>query len=245
MVQNFNLRLTCPCCGNTERMFVASPPMRYLCLPQFGEPYVSANGDDADLASTSAVCPSCSMPFGVQIKKGNRATLFGLFCQTDRDKIDEALAGSRITTVPASPMAYGVDPDLPEKVREQFVFLQEDAAARRNPAGILALSRACLDVSLKALGESSGGRKQRIESLAKRGIVTKDISDWAQMLWKDGSDAVHDLDADLEVALEHVEFLKLFFEVVFKLPERVTRASHGKVPQPAKSTEQSNNSGAD
>ena len=36
---------------------------------------------------------------------------------------------------------------------------------------------------------------------------------WAEHLWTEGSDAAHDLDAKIERAIEHVEFLKLFFEV--------------------------------
>jgi hypothetical protein len=87
-------------------------------------------------------------------------------------------------------------------------------------------ARSCLDVSLKALGEASGGRRDRINRLFERRIITQAIADWAQTLWKEGSDAAHDLEADMDRAIEHIEFLKLFFEVAFELPERVKAASH-------------------
>ncbi|GAA0212896.1 hypothetical protein GCM10009081_29530 [Brevundimonas nasdae] len=87
-------------------------------------------------------------------------------------------------------------------------------------------ARACLDVALKNLGESDGGRRTRINKLLSRGIITTSIAAWAQSLWEEGSDAVHDLDAEIDRAIEHVEFLKLFFEVAFGLPARIALASH-------------------
>ena len=101
------------------------------------------------------------------------------------------------------------------------MYIQEDALNRRNPSGIMSGSRSCLDVALKALGETEGYRRTRIENLLKRGLITKSIATWSKKLWDEGSDSVHDLDADLDRAIEHVDFLRLFFEVVFRLPARI------------------------
>lgn len=119
--------------------------------------------------------------------------------------------------------------DLPQKIREPFQAAAEDAARHRNAAGILAVCRGCLDVALKELGQTSGGRRERIGNLAQAGLLTNGLAEWAQKLWDDGNDAVHDLEATIDKAIDHVEFLKLFFEVAFALPERIKRASRGGV----------------
>lgn len=126
-------------------------------------------------------------------------------------------------------MVITPDLHLPHLIREQFVFVQEDALRRRNAAGIMSGSRACLDVALKHLGEETGGRRARIHKLANRGLITHGIAEWANKLWEEGSDAVHDLRADMDLAVDHVEFLRLFFEVAFALPARIAAASHGAV----------------
>lgn len=140
------------------------------------------------------------------------------------EKTDAALLHAVIRTVPQSPLSIEPNEDLPQVVREPFVYIQEDAIRRRNATGIMSGARSCLDVVLKAQGQLSGGRRKRIQNLAGQKIITQSIADWAQRLWDDGNDATHDLSANLERAVEHVEFLKLFFEVVYGLPARVAAA---------------------
>lgn len=142
------------------------------------------------------------------------------------EAVDHAFYGSTVTTFPKAKSDIVKDETLPTKVRDAFVFIQEDALQKRNPAGIMSGARGCLDVALKSLGEIDGGRRGRINNLLARGLVTASIAAWAQTLWEEGSDAVHDLDAEIDRAIEHVEFLKLFFEVAFGLPARIAQASH-------------------
>lgn len=93
--------------------------------------------------------------------------------------------------------------------------------------------------------DSEGGRRTRIDNLAARGIITKDIATWSHDLWDDGNDAIHDLDADMDTAIEHVEFLKLFFEVAFVLPAKIAASKNSEpegaqpVDEPAQQTRQS------
>jgi hypothetical protein len=141
--------------------------------------------------------------------------------------VDAALQGGAIETFPRGVNGFLPSNDLPEKIRAPFVFAQEDAARRRNAPGVLSTARGCLDVALKELGQTTGGRRERINNLAAEGIITKGIAAWAQQLWEDGSDAVHDLDADMDRAIEHVEFLELFFEVAFSLPARIQAITAG------------------
>ena len=174
--------------------------------------------------SCAAVCPDCSNPFGVIVKPSSVFADF--FALGDPERIDAALQNGAVWTIPKSPRSFSMDQSLPAKIREPFVFAQEDAALRRNASGILSTARGCLDVALKELGEKTGGRRDRINNLRDKGIITGGIATWSQTLWEEGSDAAHDLEADMERAIEHVAFLRLFFEVAFSLPARIASASH-------------------
>jgi len=139
------------------------------------------------------------------------------------DVQDQAAAHVRIQTLPESTSYLDIR-GLPPKLVEPFRELQENVAQKKLASSILQTARACLDVALKELNELSGSRKERIKNLRDTGIITVGLETWANRLWKDGSDAVHDLDASRDNAVEHVEFLKLFFQVVFALPRQIEEA---------------------
>jgi len=144
----------------------------------------------------------------------------------------EMVPGCFINTVPTSKYVLHADPNLPPMIREPFVCIQEDVLRRRNPTGIMSGARSCLDVALKDKGEATGGRRDRIQRLAEKKVITQSIADWAQTLWEEGNDATHDLTANLDRAIEHVEFLKLFFEVAYGLPARIEAAMTMESEQP-------------
>lgn len=181
------------------------------------------------VAAGTSICPECQNPFGILIRLFGGTSVANMFSAPQNDAVDAMMEEGFIQTLPISPYEFLPDQSLPEKIRSAFVYIQEDAIKRRNAPGILSGARACLDVALKDLGETSGGRRDRITNLSQKGIITKAIAEWAQQLWDDGNDAIHDLDADMDRAIEHVEFLKLFFEVAFGLPSRIKQASHGQV----------------
>jgi hypothetical protein len=179
--------------------------------------------------AAGTVCPNCQNPFGILIDSTS-LTIHQIFQASTPDSTDAALQGSYVTTIPNSEVSGNNYPNLPDLISQNFVFILEDAQRRRNPAGIMSGARSCLDVALKALGQVDGGRRNRINNLAQQGLITNAIAAWAQTLWEEGSDATHDLQANLERAIEHVDFLKLFFEVAFEMPARVATSSHGAIP---------------
>lgn len=218
-------RIQCPICDSIERMELIGP------LRLWGDRIQGTVRLDANCSygGAATLCPNCETPFGVLISMGGGGNISGLFSTGSPTETDTALRHATIQTVPASPVAATKFPNLPTLIAENFLFIQEDAQRRRNPAGILSGARSCLDVALKELGQAQGGRRERINNLAAAGTITTAIAAWAQTLWEEGSDATHDLSANLERAVEHVEFLKLFFEVAFEMPARVAASSHGAV----------------
>jgi len=187
---------------------------------------------EARVGAFGTVCPECQIPFGLMIFSNGRGSIHGLTQEgTDTARVDAAMTGLRVVTVPPNPAAPARFENVPLLVAEQFIFIQEDASRKRNPAGIMHGARSCLDVALKTLGQTEGGRRERINNLAQQGVITTAIAAWAQNLWEEGSDASHDLQADMGRAIEHVEFLKLFFEVAFELPSKIARQPHAPSPR--------------
>lgn len=229
------LRLKCPSCGHVERMSVTAP-LAMWSIPSAGVRKVETSTGAAALAAGATVCPNCSTPFGVNMRARPATAVTAMLNASSPEAVDNAFHGATVTTFPKSKSDIAKDENLPLKVRDALVFIQEDALQRRNPAGIMSGARGCLDVALKSLGETDGGRRTRIDNLLARGLVTASIAAWAQNLWEEGSDAVHDLDAEIERAVEHVEFLKLFFEVAFGLPARIAQVSHDSEAEVVEST---------
>ena len=219
------IRLRCPNCGHIERMGVTAP-LAMWSVPAPNVRRVETSSGSASLAAGATVCPNCSIAFGITMHARAATSVTAMLNATSPDAVENAFHGGTVLTYPRSQSDILKDENLPPKIREAFVFIQEDALKRRNPAGIMSGARGCLDVALKNLGETDGGRRARINNLLSRGLITASIAAWAQSLWEEGSDAVHDLDAEIERAIEHVEFLKLFFEVAFGLPAKIAQASH-------------------
>lgn len=222
------VRITCPHCAISERMEI-SLPLRGWKDSTRSQP--DSNINQALIIATATVCPNCQMPLCVVFHMVNSFpfAIYGV-AGGGPNAVDAVVRDLVFYTVPQGTQTQGF-PHLPGVIAENFTFVQQDAAQRRNPAGIMSQARACLDVALKALGEENGGRRARIESLASRGIITGAIAAWAQNLWEEGSDAVHDLSATIDRAVEHVEFLKLFFEVAFELPARISMQPHAPVAE--------------
>ncbi|MDP3853130.1 DUF4145 domain-containing protein [Phenylobacterium sp.] len=218
-------RITCPICDTIERMELTGPLRVWSDVSR----QAIRIDPNCHVGAAAAICPNCQSPFGVLIYLGS-STIQHLFNTNSPEETDVALRDASIVTVPPSAIAPESYPNLPKLISENFVYIQEDAQRRRNPAGILSGARSCLDVALKALGQEEGGRRARINNLASAGLITTAIAAWAQTLWEEGSDASHDLQANLDRAIEHVDFLRLFFEVAFEMPARVALSSHGAVP---------------
>ncbi len=214
------VRLTCPYCGNKERFHLQIPPLRLVETERAynRSPRKVSDASSANAAAFGTICEQCWRPLGVTV---SRVSVSALLSSVGRNhKTDEILEHSTVITFPRSPK-FELVTRLPDPIQKSFEEMLEDAKSRRNPNGILAVARGCLDVALKELKETEGGRSTRIENLFKRGLITEGLAEWANKLWKDGSDAAHDLSGDIDLAIEHVRFLELFFQVVFDIPEKI------------------------
>ena len=219
------IRLECPFCSTRERMEVDGPIKAWIGN-DLRRADITTNLTQGGLTVTAvASCPECRLPFGIVIIFASGKASHHLFQASTNDAADASLVGGHVGIARPPARLARVDETLPVRVREVFQEIEEDAQKRRNAVGILSGARGCLDVALKALGEVEGGRRQRIDRLADQGLITKGIATWSHRLWKEGSDAVHDLSASIDEAIEHVAFLRLFFEVAFALPGRIARAS--------------------
>jgi hypothetical protein len=218
------IRLDCPHCGVRERRPVQY--IRYLKPNGPGALVVTPQVQIASRLLAATFCDDCKLPFCIVLTSGANNSIQGIL-QSAGNEIgtEAAMEGAKIRTIPSAG-TFEANDGLPEAIRQPFADIQEDAMKRRNAPGVMATARACLDVALKALGETQGGRVQRIQNLQNKGILTSSLSEWANKLWADGNDAVHDLEAKMDDAIEHVEFLKLFFEVVFVLPNKIDQASN-------------------
>lgn len=225
-----NLRIRCPYCHHTERTpFIVS---KFYEQQYYSKDKLLPSHNGADKIIGFVQCFECHSPFGVEIRSTSTSQLTKLLQSRSEDKeaTDSIVSDCKIFTYPNSRKII-FSSNIPKKIQQPFFDIQEDVHKNRNAAGVMSISRSCLDVALKELGQTTGGRKSRIKKLAEDKIITQGIAEWANKLWEDGNDAVHDLNADMGTAKEHVEFLKLFFEVAFSLPERIARASNTSDPQ--------------
>lgn len=117
-----------------------------------------------------------------------------------------------------------VHSSVPAAASQFFMEAEEDLRNGRNAAGVINKCRSVLDLCLKQLGASGAGRKARIADLRTKGLLTLGLANWADRLWDDGNEAIHDLTGDEKQAREHVSFLRLFFSVAFALPAQVAAA---------------------
>ncbi|KII12594.1 MULTISPECIES: DUF4145 domain-containing protein [Phaeobacter] len=187
--------------------------------------HLRADGRDKVTAYGHATCPKCAQPILLLFNSSTHN--LHLLKKADPQS---ALAASMFAreyiellgTIPAA-TEYSVPDDLPEVVQVLWPATQLSLDRGDPPSRIVSECRSILDVCLKELGETKGLRKSRIGNLKDRFLITEDIASWANELWDDGNDAIHDIQANAEDAKQHVEFLKLFFRVVFELPKEVKR----------------------
>lgn len=217
-------RLVCPHCGRVDRQSVSGlldwvPQGRrnewLESLP------LSAYGFDAVCGLKCHLCGGWSI--GVFSASGGTGSELLKGGPTKNNPVESSGAADLVRVYPPQPI-YSVHSHVPEPARVFFVEALEDLRSRRSPAGVISKCRSVLDLCLKHLEAAGTGRKARIADLRAKGVLTQGLADWADELWDDGNDAIHDLTGDANRAAQHVKFLELFFEVVFALPAQVAAA---------------------
>ncbi|WP_171380155.1 DUF4145 domain-containing protein [Brucella pseudogrignonensis] len=184
-----------------------------------------ADAKDIVRAYGYGTCPKCHSPTIVLFKTGlrdldylrsvdkNSPAAMRIFSQTNIQLIG---------TIP-TPLANTTPETAPAKVKELWPHTLMSLERGDPPSRIVSECRSIMDVCLKELGATQGGRRQRIAHLKASHVLTEDLAAWGEFLWDDGNDAVHDIEATHEDARKHVEYLKLFFSVAFDLPADVRK----------------------
>lgn len=92
-----------------------------------------------------------------------------------------------------------------------------------------AMFRKVIDITSKELGEKNGHLVQRINNLASKGLITKDMKDWADEIRLSGNEAVHDEeDYTKEECEEILHFTELFLMYTFTLPAMLENRRNSK-----------------
>lgn len=133
------------------------------------------------------------------------------------------------------PEAKKVDshPSWPNPIQQPFIELQQFVIENRQPVFIVMGCRMVLESVLKDLKGEGDDNFKRIDDLAKRGIITGSLKDWAHEIRKRGNDAAHDLNAGTpEEAAELVNFIKLLLHVCYELPEAIRDKRSARPPSP-------------
>ena len=114
---------------------------------------------------------------------------------------------------------------VPENVETFYLEAVEDVKARPNAAG--AMFRKALETGLKAVErgsqeEPTGPRKklyERINALAEKGTITKDLAEWSHHIRLEGADAAHEEDPFTREEAERLHrFTELVMMYLFTLP---------------------------
>jgi hypothetical protein len=218
------VRLVCPHCGRIDRLSITQPLEFYEAgyrrewlssAPSGGHHYEAICGMKCHLCGGWCIGAfSADGINGAEVFKGGPTS-------------NIAIEGSRAAVLVAvypPPQVFSAHDAVPENARVFFIEAQEDLQSGRAAAGIISKCRSVLDLCLKELRAEGAGRKARIADLRSKGLLTQSLGQWADQLWDDGNDAIHDLTGDHERARQHVTFLELFFEVAFALPAQVQSA---------------------
>lgn len=170
-------------------------------------------------------CPKCYQPVLLLFKSSNHNLQVLKQAEPNSPLAQTLFARQYLKLIGTIPSAdtHSAPEALPKNIRDLWPATLASLDRGDPPSRIVSECRSVLDVSLKQLGATSGTRAKRIEKLKVEGKITEDIAEWANELWDDGNDAVHDIVADAEAARQHVEFLKLFFRVAFELPSEVAK----------------------
>lgn len=225
------VRLICPHCARVDRLSIAKP-VHFRARAARGawlrEAQLGQFGYDAVAPLNCHLCGGWSV--GVFSVNGNDGMEL-LNSGVDGARSIEGSGQVELLEVFPETPEISVHETVPEAAKTFFVEAKEDLRSGRSPAGVISKCRSVLDLSLKELQANGAGRKARIADLRTRGLLTEALATWADRLWDDGNDAIHDLTGDASRALQHVRFLELFFEVAFALPAQVQDAQNHRAPE--------------
>ena len=132
------------------------------------------------------------------------------------------------------PVPKKVDSDLPDKAAS---FLQQALECLHAPSGAIMLCASSVDAMLKEKNLKSGSLYSRIETAAKKNLITEEMSAWAHDVRLDANDERHAEDnvpiPTVEDAKKCIEFTEALGKFLFVLPKMVERGRAAAKPKPA------------
>ena len=211
-----------------EAVEASRRPRRQINVDDKRSNHLRQDGTDKITAYGFGTCPKCYQPAILIFNSSAKNLSFLQNVDLESALVKTSFAAQYITLLGMVPSAkkYTAPSALPERISQLWLATQASLDRGDPPSRIVSECRSILDVSLKELGEVEGGRKTRIKNLRDKFILTDDLMKWANELWEDGNDAVHDIEADGSTAQQHVEFLRLFFRIVFELPAEIEAKQH-------------------
>ncbi len=172
-------------------------------------------------AYATGACPRCFQPL-----------LFYFSClSSELDEIRKCIGPERRYNGPApkllkrypEPRRAFVHPAVPERTAKLFTNLQEHQRQNLDPSIVVATCRSVLETAVNDLGAKGKTLVQRIIDLREKGVLTNVLADWAHQIRMEGNEAIHEINATREQADEMVDFVRIFLEYAFVLPDTVAK----------------------
>jgi hypothetical protein len=112
-------------------------------------------------------------------------------------------------------------PAFPGKIKQFFKEIEKI----ESPSFKAGLARSILEFSLKNLniGTEEDSLYDRIQQAYKQGLITKPLAEWAHIVRRLGNKAIHEIEATEAEAEEIISFLKLFFDLTYKVPHEISK----------------------
>lgn len=184
-------------------------------------------------ACALAWCPLCGMP-SLLIFDTERQYLPRIV-ETVGKREAPLFGGQSLVNIQAGypkPDAAQDRDEWPREMREIFIDAQDMLRQGKSPSIIIATCRSVLEVAVKQLGGKGRDLNARIDDLAARHLITEPLRRWAHHVRIEGNEAVHEIAGTKEEAVELVEFVRMFLDMTFTLPKRISEKTLVKPPAP-------------
>jgi len=171
-------------------------------------------------------CPFC-LTYGRHIPVGkskdnpinkNKAVIFACM-SCDRYILGVIDSLGNFTMYPKA--EFYIHSSFPKKVKELIKALYSTS----NPNITVMCARVILEYTLKDLGIGTDNDPlyERIQKAYEKKLITKPVADWAHIVRKFGNVAIHDVEATYIEAAEVKEFIKIFLDLVYRIPYEISK----------------------
>jgi hypothetical protein len=136
----------------------------------------------------------------------------------------ENIQGKRTLKEYPKPREPSSPPFVPENIDGYFLQAYKAVDDDSYDASAM-MSRKVLEVAVKTIDPSGTGKLyKRIEKLEEKGLITKEMKDWAHIVRDEGNDAVHEeAPFSEEQARELLSFVEMFLYYTFSMPAMVEK----------------------